>query len=175
VSSPEQTLRGSCRQQRSVRSAPTVACGLGPCCSGSWTGPAAKKAVAAAAVVVGHLAEGSDVAAAVAVAAVEEGGCCCSLYSSRTMIRYCLQMSYRLDNNSLASTLYRDRKRRRMRGQCELWPLSSWWEQESHNSQGVADKSTCLPELTPAHTQLKNLYNYNLTKAILFADCCLEY
>lgn len=56
-------------------------------------------------------------------------------------------------------------------GQRELRPLSSWWEQESHNSQGVADKSTCLPELTPAHTQLKNLSgpcNYNLTNVQLF-------
>jgi len=31
----------------------------------------------------------------------------------------------------------------------------SWWERNL-DSQAVADKSTCLPELTPTHTKLKN-------------------
>ena len=88
MSSPGPTLHGSCQQQRSVRNAsvPTVACGLGPCCSGSWVGPAAEKRAAVAVEAVDRLAVSSGVAAA--VDGVAGGGCYCSLYSSRATIRY---------------------------------------------------------------------------------------
>lgn len=151
MSLPGLTLDGSCRWQRSVRNAsvPTVAGGQGPCCSGSWTGPVAEKAEAAVEI-AGHLAVGSGVDAAAVAAA--EGGCYCSLYSSRTTIRYCL------------ATVGQAGRRQPLPLRCiETKSDDRGGDSASvgrcrrggSKKASVADKSTCLPELTPAHTQHK--------------------